>query len=141
MMNLVKPMTKSSSDDPRRLRALVSRAAEMAQRHSLTSVMVGLTAPVGDLLFPDFIEYLKSALRMEDGIFRMTRERTVVYLADVDASLAEQVMDRLIGEFETEYPTFCDASPQRRYFEIAPPAAEASVKEVLTAIFAPPTYH
>ena len=60
---------------------------------------------------------------------------------NVDAALAEQVMDRLIGEFETEYPTFCDASPLRRYFEIAPPADEASVKEVLTAIFAPPTYH
>ena len=89
-------MTKSLSDDPRRLRSLVARASSLASDHELTSVMAGLTAPVGDPLFPDFIDFLQSALRMEDGIFRMTRERAVVYLADVDQGLAAQVLDRLI---------------------------------------------
>lgn len=135
------PMTKPSSDDPRRLRALVARACNLVSEHELTSVMVGLTAPVGDLLFPDFLDFLQSALRMEDGIFRMTRERAVIYLADVDRALAQQVLDRLIADFEEEYPSFDEAPPARVYFEIKPAASPVTVKEVLTEIFAPPIYH
>ncbi len=134
-------MTKSLSDDPRRLRSLVARASSLASDHELTSVMAGLTAPVGDPLFPDFIDFLQSALRMEDGIFRMTRERAVVYLADVDQGLAAQVLDRLIGDFEREYPAFTESRPARLYFEIRPETAPVTVKDVLTDVFAPPTYH
>lgn len=134
-------MTKSSSDDPRRLRGLVDRASNLASEHDLTSVMVGLTAPVGDPLFPDFIDFLQSALRIEDGIFRMTRERVVVYLADVDRGLAAQVLDRLVGDFEREYPAFNESRQARLYLEIRPETAPVTVKDVLTEIFSPPTYH
>ena len=134
-------MTKPLTDDPRRLRSLVARASSLASEHELTSVMAGLTAPVGDPLFSDFIDFLQSALRMEDGIFRMTRERAVVYLADVDQDLAAQVLDRLMGDFEREYPAFTECHPTRLYFEVRPDTAPVTVKEVLTDVFAPPTYH
>ena len=88
------------NDDPRTLRTLVARVSGLAEKHAVHSVMVGLAAPEGDLLFPEFVEYLKSALRMEDGIFRMTRERAVIHLADVDVATATGVIERLMADFE-----------------------------------------
>jgi len=76
-------MTRDQNDDPRKLSAMIARVSELAETHAVSSVVVGVAAEEGDLLFPDYLAYLESALRVEDQIFRMTRERAVLYLADV----------------------------------------------------------
>ena len=60
-------MSKPVVDDPRKLSALLSRVAELAQAHRVGAVIVGLAAEQGDQLFPEFVEFLRSALRVEDG--------------------------------------------------------------------------
>jgi hypothetical protein len=132
---------ESMNDDPRRLRVLIQRAAELASDHSVPSVLVGLKAQEGDLCFPEFIEYLQAALRVEDGIFRMTRERVVLHLADVDRRQTEEVLQRLIGEFNDQYPSMVDADFDVRCVEVKPGLDTLSVKDVLTNLFAPPRYH
>ena len=134
-------ISESMNDDPRRLRALVHRATELATEHSVPSVLVGLRAPEGDLCFPEFIEYLQATLRVEDAIFRMTRERVVLHLADVDRPRTEEVLQRLISDFNQEYPSMVDAEFDVRCFEIKPGSAELSVKDVLTDLFTPPRLH
>ena len=129
------------NDDPRSLRVLVARASGLAEQHAVQSVLVGLAAPDGDLLFPEFIDYLKSALRVEDGIFRMTRERAVIHLADVDVSTATSVIHRLIGDFQQEFPALADATIKIQCFGVTPEAGPVSVKDVLTVVFGPPVFH
>ena len=75
-------MSSDLYDDPRKLSAMVARAASLAGEHEVSSALIGMAAEEGDPAFPDYIAYLQSALRVEDGIFRMTRERAVVHLAD-----------------------------------------------------------
>lgn len=133
--------TRIMNDDPRSLRVLLARASGLAEQHAVHSVMVGLAAPEGDLLFPEFIDYLKSALRIEDGIFCMTRERAVIHLADVDVPTARSVIDRLIGDFQQEFPALADAVIKIRCFDVTPEAGPVSVKDVLTAVFGPTVVH
>ena len=85
------PMAGQTYDDPRRLRGLLDRARDLAREHAVSSVVVGLAGVEGDLVFPDFVSYLQSALRVEDAIIRLTRERAVVYLADLDLMSAQEV--------------------------------------------------
>ena len=132
---------ESMNDDPRRLRVLIKRAAELAMEHSVPSVLVGLKAQEGDLCFPEFIEYLQAALRVEDGIFRMTRERVVLHLADVDQRQTEEVLQRLISDFNDQYPSMVDAEFDVRCVEVKPGLETLSVKDVLTNLFTPPRYH
>jgi len=129
------------NDDPRRLRSLLTRASELASEHSVPSVLVGLKAQRGDLSFPDFIDYLKAVLRVEDAIFRMTRERVVVHLADVDGNQTREVLERLIADFNDQYPSMEDADFDVRCVEVKPGLVELSVKDVLTELFTPPSYH
>ena len=67
-------------DDPRRLREILDRALDLAQRHSLTSVLVGIAGGEDDPLFPEVVAYVESGLRVDDSVFRMTRERVVLLL-------------------------------------------------------------
>ena len=134
-------MMDSINDDPRRLRSLLTRASELASEHSVPSVLVGLTAQRGDLHFPEFIEYLKAVLRVEDAIFRMTRERVVVHLADVDPRRTEDVLQRLIADFNQQYPSMEDADFDVRCVEVKPGVAELKVKDVLTELFNSPNVH
>ena len=129
------------NDDPRRLRALLARASDLAQAHSVTSVMIGLAAVEGDLIFPEFADFLQSALRVEDGIFRMTRERAVLHLADVDAARAGEVLERLTGDFCDEFPNLHRPRFQLRMFEVKPGAGRLRVKDVLTQIFSRRVLH
>ena len=69
-----------SNDDPLKLISLLARVSELASEHSVPSVLAGLCCETGNLEFPGFIDYLESTLRVEDAIFRMTRERSVVQL-------------------------------------------------------------
>ena len=131
--------TATLNDDPRKLRSLLERASSLASEHQVTSVMVGLTSQRGDLRFQDFIDFLQSALRVEDGVFRMTRERVVLHLADVDRQLAIDVLERLLGRFQDEFPVSMETSFASEYVEILPGAGEPTLKEVLPTLFGAPS--
>ncbi len=128
-------MTREMNDDPRKLTQMIARISELAEAHSVSSVVVGIAAQEGDLLFPDYLAYLESALRVEDQIFRMTRERAVLYLSDVDATRAAEVLVRIFGAFCDEFPTTDAPEFEQRMLEIKPGVGALSVKEVLTAVF------
>lgn len=128
-------MTRELNDDPRKLSTMIARVSDLAEAHSVASVMVGISAPEGDLLFRDYVAYLESALRVEDQIFRMTRERIVLYLADLDATGAAEVLVRLFGEFCDEFPSAEAPEYEQRMLEVCPGTGELTVKNVLTAIF------
>ncbi|MCR9095565.1 MAG: hypothetical protein NXI30_15190 [bacterium] len=128
-------MTREINDDPRKLSQMIARVSELAESHSVSSVVVGVAAQEGDLLFPDYLAYLESALRVEDQIFRMTRERAVLYLSDVDATRAAEVLVRIFGEFCEEFPTAEAPEFEQRMLEVTPGIGPLSVKEVLTSVF------
>ena len=132
------PMNDQINDDPRRLRSLLDRACDLAREHAVPSVMLGLAGAEGDRSFPDFIVFLQSALRVEDAIFRMTRERSVIHLADLDQDGAREVFLRLLSEFCDEFPSMTEPQFEARYFEVKPGVERARVKDVLTEIFSPP---
>ena len=48
--------TPLAQDDPRRLRELLERCCDLANQHTLPSVVVGLAGTEGDLLFPELVE-------------------------------------------------------------------------------------
>ena len=60
-------MTRDRHDDPRKLTAMIARVSDLAANHAVCSVVVGVAAEEGDLFFPDYIDYLVSALRVEDA--------------------------------------------------------------------------
>ncbi len=134
-------MTTTTVDDPRKLSALLVRASDLAQSHSVGSVIVGMAANQGDLMFPDFVEFLHSALRVEDGIFRMTRERAVVHLADVNLDGGQRIFNRLLDDFLEEYPATREPEFQIHFFEVLPDSENVTTKSVLTDIFPPRTLH
>ena len=128
-------MTRDMNDDPRKLTQMIARVSELAETHSVRSVVVGVAAEEGDLLFPDYLAYLESALRVEDQIFRMTRERAVLYLSDVDATRAAEVLVRIFSEFCEEFPTADAPEFEQRMLEVNPGLGPLSVKAVLTSVF------
>ena len=134
-------MAGQTNDDPRRLRGLLDRACDLAREHAVPSVMLGMAAREGDLSFPDFVAFLQSALRVEDAIFRMTRERAVVHLADLDPRSAREVFDRLVADFGDEFPSMAAPDFDLRMYEVKPGVSEVRVKDVLTELFAPETLH
>lgn len=131
-------MTRERNDDPRKLSAMIARVSDLAESHSVNSVMVGIAAPEGDLLFPEYLDYLESALRVEDQIFRMTRERAVLYLADVNATRAAEVLVRIFGDFCDEFPSASTPEFEQRMLEVRPGVGPLSVKGVLTSVFGAP---
>ncbi len=135
------PMAGEINDDPRRLRGLLDRACDLAREHAVPSVMLGLTSKEGDRAFPEFVAFLQSALRVEDAIFRMTRDRAVVHLADLDPTGAQEVFDRLVSDFNDEFPTMTPPEFDARFYEVKPGASDVRLKDVLTEIFAPHTLH
>ena len=89
----------AARSDPRRLRELMDRVCALAAEHTVASVVVGVAGRDGDPEIPEFMDYVESALRMEDAIFRMTRERSVLFLSDVDRARAEAIVGRLVDPF------------------------------------------
>lgn len=133
-------MTQSlpSKRDPRHLRSMIDRAAELAREHAVPSVFVGIAGREGDLVAPDFIEFVESALRVEDAVFRMLRERAVVLLADVDRGQAEAILGRLRTDFAAQFAPSAGFDIAFGFYEVGPgPRAGATAKEILPAIFAP----
>ncbi len=124
-----------SRTDPRRLRELMDRVSMLAGAHDVGSVVVGVAGRDGDPQISDFMDFIESALRMEDSIFRMTRERSVLFLADVDRAQAEDVVDRLMLSFSEQ-----TASPKPPSvalgFSVVPPGADVPLlRDVLLEAF------
>ncbi len=135
-------MTRDRHDDPRKLTAMIARVSDLAANHAVCSVVVGVAAEEGDLFFPDYIDYLVSALRVEDQIFRMTRERALLYLSDVDATCAAEVLVRIYSEFCKEFPAADEPEFDQRMLEIRPGGPPITVRDVLTSVFgAKPPVH
>jgi hypothetical protein len=128
-------MAESTVDDPRKLSALLARIAELAEAHDVSSVVVGMACETGDLLFPEFVEFLRSALRVEDGIYRMTRERAVVHLADLDMDGGRSVFNRLLDEFVEEFPAAKEPSFEINFYPVEAGGEKLRNKQLLTEIF------
>ena len=133
---------RETSQDPRRLRELLTRAETLARDHGLRSVLVGLSGFEGDLVFPEIVDYVESALRVDDAMFRMTRERVVLLLTDVDAEGAASIVARLLDEYREHYPSTSEPTVGLGSFEVGPDSPEVGLKHVLPLLFAtPPTSH
>lgn len=129
-------------DDPRRLREILDRALELASRHGLHSVLVGVAGFEGDPVFPEVVRYIESGLRVDDSVFRMTRERVVLLLTDVDAARAETIIGRLLTEFSEHFPSIADPPVAVQCFEVGPSTIELTLKQVLPRLFnGPPASH
>ncbi|MFT5442523.1 MAG: PleD family two-component response regulator [Myxococcota bacterium] len=128
-------MSNSTVDDPRKLNALLARIAELAQTHNVGSVVVGMASGTGDTLFPEFVEFLRSALRVEDGIYRMTRERAVIHLADLDMEGGQSVFNRLLDEFMEEFPAAKEPEFAINFFLVSAGTENVKSRDVLTEIF------
>ena len=123
--------------DPRRLRELMERAELLLREHGLRSVVVGLSGFEGDLLFPEVVDFLASALRMDDAILRLTRERVVLLLTDVDRAGAERIVRRILQDFCERFATLEQPRVRLGWFEVPPGTATLTVKQVLPAVFCP----
>jgi hypothetical protein len=133
---------RSNYDDPRRLRDLLGKARELASAHELHSVVVGLAGFEGDLEFPEIIDFVESALRIDDALFRMTRERAVVLLTDVDEKRAAGIVERLLNDFRENFPASSEPAIALGYYEVTPGDHFANAKRVLPQIFSsPPKAH
>lgn len=129
------PLNHPQNDDPRKLREILDKAADLAWDHSVSSVVVGLAGFEGDLLFPEVVDFVESALRVDDSIFRMTRERVVLVLADADQTRGEEIVDRVLAGFRERFGTVAGPTISLGYFEVPPGTRNVSVKEALLAIF------
>ena len=136
-------MTQTPSiDDPRRLREILDRALELASRHGLNSVLVGVAGAEGDPVFPEVVRYVESGLRVDDSVFRMTRERVVLLLTDVGEARAEGIVERLLAEFSEHFPSVEDPKVEVQCFEVGPGTIELTLKQVLPRLFGgPPASH
>jgi len=126
---------ESRVDDPRRLRDLINKATRLAHVYDVTSVMVGMSGVEGDLLFPEMVEYVTSALRIDDSIFRLTRERVVFFLADADRLRGEEIMQRLLVGFREHFTPSQEQRVSFGYFEVTPGMEDVTVRDVLPALF------
>jgi hypothetical protein len=124
-----------SDSDPRRLRELFARTGSLACEHAVRSVIVGLAGREGDDLVPELFGFIESALRMEDTIFRMTRERAVLFVSDVDQAQAAQVLERLLQEFYVRFPAASELDLRVGYYPVEPGSGELTAKRVLPAVF------
>ena len=128
-------MAQASTDDPRKLRDLFHRTRELAGSHEITSVVVGLAGGDGDLLFPEFVTFLESALRVEDSIFRMTRDRAVAFLTDVSCAGAAEIVGRLRQDFAQRFPATEALQLRVGFFEVPAGSRNVTAKEILPAVF------
>jgi hypothetical protein len=129
------PLNRSKNDDPRKLRELIHKASSLASTYDLTSVMVGMSGVEGDLLFPEMVDFVGSALRVDDGIFRLTRERAVFFLADADLGRAEEIMERVLIDFRESFTPSQEQRISLGYFEVTPKMTNLTVRDVLPSLF------
>ncbi len=123
------------ADDLQKLRGILGRASTLAREHALPSVMVGLAGPIGDPDFPELVDYVESELRMEDAVFRLTRDRVVLCVADVGRAEAEEIMQRILLGYCERSSRAEDPRVTLRYFEVPPGTAQLTIKDVLPPLF------
>jgi GGDEF domain-containing protein len=114
---------------------MVRRACELAGDHDMRSVFVGIAGAEGDLLATEFLEFVESALRIEDRIFRLLRERAVVLLADIDEDGARRVLDRLRTDFTGRYAPGTSLDVSLGFHEVDPAGPSPTAKDVLPQLF------
>ena len=130
-------LNQSQNDDPRKLRGLLDKVVTLAVDHQLKSVLVGMSCAEGDLVFSDLVDFVGSTLRVDDSIFRMTRTRVVFFLADADRDRAEEIMERVIRDFNEQFAAVENPAVRLCYFEVAPGKEDVTLKSILPALFAP----
>ena len=130
------PLNEPRNDDPRKLRALLDKVVNLADAHSLKSVVVGMTGSEGDLVFPEMVDFVGSALRIDDAIFRMTRDRAVLFLADADRERAQEIVERVMEAFAEQFATSESPKVGISYFEVAPGKQDLTLKNILPLLFA-----
>src|SRR5262245_9620538 len=126
--------------DPRQLRLLFERASLRSREHKLRSVFVGVAGPEGDLLVRDFLDFVEAELRVEDAVFRLLRERAVLWLADLDLEAAHGVMNRLYADFAARFPTTIGLRLERGFHHVEP-GSVPTAKDVLPLLFGPERSH
>jgi hypothetical protein len=131
------PLNYAQNDDPRKLRDLLDKVVNLAGDHQLKSVLVGISGLEEDLLFPELVAFVGSSLRIDDAIFRMTRNRAVFSIADTDLNCAREIMDRVINDFGERFAVPEEPTIRVSYFEVAPSLEQPTLKEILPALFAP----
>ena len=131
------PVNRPLSDDLQKLRELLVRAATLAEEHALVSVLVGASVPEGQPDFPEIVDFLESELRVEDAIFRLTRERVVLFLADVKRGGAQEILKRILLGYCERSSRLSYPQLTLSYLEVGPETGDLTVKEVLRKLFAP----
>ena len=126
---------RPDNDDPRKLREMLQKAANLAAHYDLTSVMVGASGVEGDRLFAEMVDYIGSALRVDDVICRLTRERAVFLLADADQQRAAEIIERLMNGFRSHFTPVRDPQVDLAFFEVTPERPHLTVREVLPSLF------
>ncbi len=121
--------------DPRLLRDLLERSCALSRQHRVPTVVVGVAGREGELLVPELFRFLESSLRVEDAIFRLTRERAVLFLADVDEAGARRVVERLVRGFEQYFPSARSPVLHLGFYELPPSCGEVRLKDVLPTVF------
>ena len=134
------PTSIPDRGDPRHLRTLFDRASQLSRDHRLPSVFVGVAGPEGDLLVRDFLDFVEAELRVEDVVFRLLRERAVLWLADADLDAAVRVMSRLHDDFASRFPTTLGLRIERGFHRVEP-GSVPTAKEVLPLLFGPERTH
>jgi hypothetical protein len=134
------PSSAEDRGDPRHLRALFERASLLSRKHRLPSVFVGVAGPEGDLLVRDFLDFVEAELRVEDIVYRLLRERAVLWLADVDLAGANGVMGRLHDDFASRFPTTLGLRLERGFHRVEP-GSVPTAKDVLPLLFGPERTH
>ncbi len=132
-------LERPQNDDPRKLRGLLDKVVTLAEDHQLTSVLVGMSGVEGDLQFPDLVDFIASTLRVDDAIFRMTRTRVVFFLSDSDRERAQEIMERVIGDFNAQFTPVDSPAVALSYFAVGPGTEDPTLKSILPALFASPT--
>lgn len=129
-------------DDPRKLREMLQKASSLAAHYDLTSVMIGASGEAGDRLFSEMVDYIGSALRVDDAICRLTRERAVFLLADADQDRAAEILERLMNGFRANFTPVRDPQVDLAFFEVTPDTSDLTVRDVLPSLFdAAPVTH
>jgi hypothetical protein len=135
-MQTYQPSASYDKGDPRHLRALFERASQLSREHRLPSVFVGVAGPEGDLLVRDFLDFVEAELRVEDVVFRLLRERAVLWLADLDLAGANGVLTRLHDDFAARFPTTVGLRLEIGFHRVEP-GTVPTAKEVLPLLFGP----
>jgi hypothetical protein len=132
---MARPEQIPSKRDPRYLRVMMDRANELARAHGVASVFVGIAGREGDLLVPEFIEFVESALRIEDDVYRLLRERAVVLLADVERPRAEEILARLRMDFSARFAPSAEFEISLGFRQVDSGSGGATAKEILPQLF------